>query len=85
MMRCRFTLRLSFSLFLRMLLFTRFPAWRLFMLTAEGMLGTLVKEELLPVKFAYFLWFLCHVSIVSSLQVLPLTIQDTLLKPTGLH
>lgn len=55
------------------------------MLAAEGVLGTLVKEELVSVKFAYFLWFLCHVSIVSSLQVLPLTVQDTLLKLTGLR
>lgn len=53
------------------------------MLTAEGTPGTLVKEEPLPVKFAYFLWLLCHVSTVSSLQVL--TIQDTLLKLTGLR
>lgn len=44
------------------------------MLTAEKMPGTLVNEELLCMTFAFAPSFLCHVLLVSSLQVRPLTV-----------
>lgn len=54
LMRCDSRQRRSVSLFLCVLYLTRFSAQQLFMLTAEGPLGTLVKGVMLQQKTLFF-------------------------------